>query len=286
MDVSKCLSFGVRVLKNPLEAEVLLSFLIGKPREFLLAHPEEAVQEEKMRAFESCVRKREQGIPLAYLTHHKEFYGLDFYVDERVLIPRPETELLVDVALGYYRQFGFQNATILDIGTGSGNIAISLAKSIPSAKIIATDISKDAIEVARQNAGTHGVSQRVEFFESDLLSNINFEIDGIVANLPYIGTEKFNFVEDSVKRYEPEESLFGGFDGLRVYERLFQQIYASKFVKHTKIFENLKFLCVEIGFQQRETLESMLNKYFDRNMVNFHQDLAGIDRACSILLNV
>lgn len=281
MDVSKCLSFGVSVLKNPLEAEVLLAFLLDKPREFLLAHPEEAVHEEKMRAFESCVRKREQGIPLAYLTHHKEFYGLDFYVDERVLIPRPETELLVDLGIKYYEQFGIKDGTILDIGTGSGNIAIALAQYLSDSKIIASDISSDALEVAKKNAQTHDVSKRIQFLQSDLLSNINIEVDGIVANLPYIGTEKFNFVENNVKRFEPNIALFGGEDGLQIYDRLFSQI-----IKRTKIFDSLKFLCVEIGFLQRETLVIMLNKYFDRNRISFHHDLAGIDRACSIVLDI
>lgn len=274
MDVSKCLSFGVRVLRNPLEAEVLLAFLLGKPREFLLTHPEEMVQEDKLREFELSIQKREQGIPLAYLTHHKEFYGLDFYVDERVMIPRPETELLVDLGIKYYRQFGLQKGTLLDIGTGSGNIAIALAQHLLNSKIIASDISSDALEVAKQNAETHEVFQRIQFFQSDLLANVNVEADGIVANLPYIGTEKFNFVEGNVKRFEPNVALFGGVDGLTIYERLFQQV---------KTLKKLQFICFEIGFLQRETLEIILNNFFVQDSVHFHQDLAGIDRTCSIL---
>lgn len=272
MVVKECLSFGVEVLKNRLETELILANILHQPREFLLTHPELALDEPTLKRFQVLMRQRERGIPLAYLTHHKEFYGLDFYVDERVMIPRPETELLVELVIGFCKTFSLKNPTLLDVGTGSGNIAISLAKNLSQAHVLASDISQDALEVARKNAESNGVFQRVRFLESDLLENIDMPVDIIVTNLPYIGTEKFSFVEQDVKRNEPNQALFGGSDGLRLYEELFQQINLEK----------IKFLCGEFGFLQREMLETILNKFFAQNPV-FHQDLQGLDRAFTVV---
>jgi release factor glutamine methyltransferase len=205
--------------------------------------------------------------------NRQEFYGLDFFVDERVLIPRPETELLVE---GVVQRVGAlepeREVRILDVGTGSGAIAVALQHVLPQAEVLAVDISSEALAVAQKNAFRHGCSQ-IQFLNSDLLEQVSLETlqpDFIVANLPYIGTEQFDFVQDSVRRYEPASALFAGADGLDLYRRLFDQIFYSKW--------NPPFVLGEFGDGQRPILELMLSKLFPTVSVEFYKDGAGFDR--------
>lgn len=221
--------------------------------------------------YEMCAG-RERGVPIAYLTKHKEFYGLDFYVDERVLIPRPETELVVELAL---EQKFFH---LVDVGTGSGCIAVALAKHLPKAKITAIDISAGALEVARMNAEHHGVLQQIEFLRGDLLEPVlrqKIQSFAVVANLPYIGEEEFRLVSREVADFEPREALFGGKTGLELFEKMFAQIAAFPAMPN--------FIAAEMGFLQRKPLEKLITRFFPAASVEWRQDLAGLDRAFSIL---
>ena len=270
------------LLKSNLECEILLAFVIKKSREFLTAHPEYELKTRQAGVFLRLMENRHAGVPVAYLTNHKEFYGLDFYVDARCLIPRPETEMLVEETLSIVNDhFPEKHVKILDVGTGSGAIAIALGKNIPLAEVTATDISSEALEIAEMNITLHGLQGKVRLIKSDLLFSLMREdFDIIVANLPYIGTNKFNFVEKEVVDNEPNIALFGGDDGLGLYESLFEQI--------SKMPQKPRFLLGEFGFLQRESLEAILNKIFIQKadggekssvpQIIFKKDLASLDR--------
>jgi release factor glutamine methyltransferase len=247
-----------------LEKEVLLANLLGKNREFLVANPEYEVTNEQSERFYTMIRSHERGIPVAYLIKHKEFYGLPFFVDSRVLIPRPETEFLVDKILELVKNDP-NLKKIVDIGTGSGNIACSLAKNLKDAEIFATDVSDKALEVAKINAKKLDVT--ISFIKSDLLDELKeMEFDIIVANLPYIGTESNSFVSKETQEHEPHVALFGGVNGLELYEKLFSQV------------KDFKYLMGEIGFMHREFLEKLFKKYFPDSKCEILKDLAGLDR--------
>lgn len=277
MLIREALSFGREVLGNILEVEVLLSYALQKDRTHLLSHDHEWLQDPELQFFYELVNKRSEGYPIQYLTHRKEFFGLEFYVDERCFIPRPETELLVEVTLREIKKQNIKKPRILDIGTGSGAIAIALAKSLSQAKVTGVDISEEALEVAKFNAKKHGVEKRATFLKSDLLEAVRSEaFDVMVANLPYIGTEKFSFVEKEVRDNEPGMALFGGRDGLDIYRQLFGQIAQYRESKKSLALPN--FFCLEFGFLQRKTLTKILNTYF----VQILKDLSGLDRVCMV----
>ncbi|MFC1811011.1 peptide chain release factor N(5)-glutamine methyltransferase [Patescibacteria group bacterium] len=250
---------------NSLEKEVLLAYILQKPREFLLSNSDYDVSNENCSSFFEMIRRHERGIPVAYLTNHKEFYGLPFYVDRRVLIPRPETEFLVEKVLELV-QNDIKLNRIIDIGTGSGNIAVTLATHLKDIVISATDVSENALEVAKMNAKRMNVEDRVRFIESNLMDDINEDFDIIVANLPYIGEETNNFVSKETDEHEPHVALYGGQDGLELYEELFKKI------------KNFKYLLGEIGFMHREKLEELFKKYFPTFKCEIINDLAGLDR--------
>jgi release factor glutamine methyltransferase len=249
---------------NSLEKEILLSHILKKTREFLLANPDYDVSNENCTRFYEKIRGHDRGVPIAYLIKYKEFFGLPFFVDERVLIPRPETEFLVEKIIDLM-SIDPELKRIVDIGTGSGNIAVSLAKHLKNAEIFATDISDKALEVAKINAQKNAV--QLSFIKSNLLEELkNMEFDIIVANLPYIGTDTNSFVSEETKAHEPHVALYGGSDGLEIYEKLFRQVKA------------FKYLMGEIGFRQRDALEILFKKYFPESECEILQDLTGLDR--------
>lgn len=247
-----------------LEKEVLLANLLGKSREFLISNSDFEVSNEQSERFYSLIRSHDRGVPIAYLIKHKEFYGLPFFVDSRVLIPRPETEFLVDKVIELVKEDPSLKR-IVDIGTGSGNIACSVAKHAKGVEIFATDVSDKALEVAKVNAEKNDVT--VSFIKSDLLDELKeMEFDIIVANLPYIGTETNSFVSKETEEHEPHVALFGGEDGLELYEKLFEQI------------EDFKYLMGEVGFMHREALKKLFKKHFPNSKCEILKDLAGLDR--------
>jgi release factor glutamine methyltransferase len=254
------------------DAESLLSFALGCERAWVLAHPEAKLDTTQAESFFALAARRDAGEPLQYITGVQEFYGLELQVTPDVLIPRPETEHLVEAALAWAAT---QPGTlrIVDIGTGSGAIAIALAAHLPSAKLIATDISPRALAVARENAARLGLGERIRFVESDLLSSIEAEVaagmtfDLIVSNPPYIPAGDAAEMQREVVAYEPHTALFAGSQGLDIYQRLIPAAHAA--------LRRGGLLAMEIGFGQRHALEELLTGWDD---VGFVDDYAGIPR--------
>ena len=260
-----------------LDAELLLAYVLKKNKEYLFSHPEENLPRKFLSEFRALVAKRLKKTPVAYLTKHQEFYGIDFYVDKHVLIPRPETEQLVDDVLDTVKKLpGIK--LIIDIGTGSGCIAAAVAKNSTNIEILGLEISPKAIVVAKKNIKKLQLEKNVTILKSDLLSKLPKKYlkakKIIAANLPYIGTEKNNFIADDVKMHEPKVALFGGKDGLTLYEKLLKQIVSKKIP-----FEMMFF---EIGFSQVEDIEKLIKKYLPRSPFRILKDLAGFPRTVKI----
>ncbi|MEX0616906.1 MAG: peptide chain release factor N(5)-glutamine methyltransferase [Candidatus Woykebacteria bacterium] len=214
---------------DKIEAEIVLSGLLRKDRSFLYAHPEFRLSKTRTSKLTSKLKRRERGEPLAYILGYKEFYGLKFYVDKRVLIPRQETEELIEKVFNWIKKKNLTAPSICEVGTGSGCIAVTLAKLAPSAKIYAIDIDKHALEVAKKNAKLHGVSEKITFLQGDLLTPLSEKVDLIVANLPYIPTKKISSLQGELRDWEPRVALDGGTDGKELYLKLFKQ--AMNFLK-------------------------------------------------------
>jgi len=245
---------------NRLDLELLLAFILDCDRTFFYSHPEQQIADTKFRNLKALMQKRKKGIPLAYLTNKKAFYNLEFYVDERVLIPRPETEQIVSTALELHP------TSLLDIGTGSGAIALSLKHNSPQTAVTALDISTEALEVAKQNS--ENLKLVIKLLESDLLQVIpqQSHFDIITANLPYIGVSKNACVSQETHNNEPHTALFSGHDGLDLYRRLLEELKAKEI--------SFKYLIGEFGFGQEKDIIEMLKDY-DFEIKN---DLAGIPR--------
>ncbi len=199
-----------------LDADVLLAHVLDLPKEAIVAHPEVAVEAATARHYEELIERRGAGVPVAYLRGFKEFYGLRFTVDDRVLVPRPETELLVDAVRAYA---GGRPLTVVDLGTGSGAIAVALAATEPALRIIAVDVSTGALDVARTNAAANRAT--VEFRAGDLLAPISERVDVVAANLPYLSdAEPADLTGDRASlAYEPRLATFAGADGLALVRR-------------------------------------------------------------------
>ncbi len=207
-----------------LDAEVLLAHSLGCERIELYTRFDEQPGDEQRSAFRDFVRRRAEGMPVAYLVGHREFFSLSFRVTEDVLIPRPETEHLVVAAIDLARQVKGP-ATVCDVGTGSGIIAVCLARQVPECQVTAVDISPAAIEIARQNAAAHEVAQRVEFLEGNLLEVLPAEpaFDLILSNPPYVADGEADQMAAETRRFEPRQALFAGPKGTEVIERLVPQ---------------------------------------------------------------
>lgn len=259
-------------------AGVLLAHRLGVDRTHLLMHPEEAISEEDYKTFLQMIERRAAGEPLQYITGHQEFYKLDFLITPVVLIPRPETEFLVERVLTLVSESQQTSPLIVDLGTGSGCIAVTLAVEIPGARIIATDISGAALAVARQNAARHGVSSRVEFHEGDLLTPLAAlgmanQVDVLACNPPYIAASKPELVQREVHDYEPHTALFGGDDGLIFYRRLLNE--GLGYVRPGG------YLVCEIGYAQLNEITELVaaSRW---QLVDVTHDLQGIPRTLTI----
>jgi len=266
--INKALNETGRTAEEMLAAEVLLAFCLNVTREDLFIRHDLKVSEADANKFFEILERFYLGEPVAYLTGSKEFYGFDFCVNKNVLIPRPETELLVEEVLKLVPDR--ETVKILDVGTGSGCIAVALAKHLKCAELTATDISSGALTVARKNAERHGVSSRIRFINTDLIDNVRGPFDIVVANLPYIGEKKYNFVSREAKKYEPHVALFGGVDGLRLYEKLFEHLAGRKWKP--------RFLLGEFGFLQGDEMRGLLNEYFAGWQCAILKDYASIER--------
>ncbi len=264
-----------------LDTQVLLEHVLGIDRAILYAHPEREVTPEQEQQFLALIKRRMQGEPIAYLIEHEEFYGLDFLVDTRVLIPRPETEMLVENALHIVReQLDARHIPLVaDIGTGSGAIPITLA--VEEARLpylYAIDISTDALAVAMQNCQRHRVEQRVRLLQGDLLTPLPEPVDILIANLPYVGTDEVDVMTRDVLNYEPHQALFSGPNGLDLLQRFFEQVRALEKLKPHGV------MLLEIGYRQRELLAKLLANIFPDATVTFQKDYAGWDRMLQVTL--
>jgi release factor glutamine methyltransferase len=250
-------------------------------RPLLYAYPEREVTPQQAERYLSLIERRVQGEPVAYLTGHKEFYGLDFSVDNRVLIPRPETELLVEAALVAAREklSHGENPIIADIGTGSGAIPVTLAVQEPRLPYLyATDISADALAVARLNAERHHVESRIRFLQGDLLAPLPEPVAIITANLPYIGTGEMSGLAPDVRAYEPHLALFSGPEGLDLLERFLGEARRPGVLKEHAV------LLLEIGYRQREALTRLVRSLWPHASITFQKDYTGWDRLLQVVL--
>lgn len=253
------------------DAETLLLHVLRKDRAWLMAHSSEEPAETEAALYADLLERRVRGEPIQYIVGEQEFYGLPFSVTSDVLIPRPETEHLVEKALAL--AVGFDRPRIVDVGTGSGVIAVALAHHLPHAQITALDISRPALKIARGNAERNGVAGRIRFLQSDLLASVAHErFEMVLSNPPYVSTVDRDSLSVEVREHEPALSLFAGADGLDVYRRLIPAAFS--------VLESGGFLALEIGYGQSDAVRAILvNSGFDR--IEFAHDLRGIARvAC------
>jgi release factor glutamine methyltransferase len=208
-----------------MNAEVLLMFTLVCDRAYLYAHPERELTADETSRYEETLSQRAQGVPSQYITGHQEFWGMDLIVTPAVLIPRPETEHLIETLLPLAQRLS--HARIVDVGTGSGCIALALAKELPGAEIHATDISPQALEIAKANAARYGLESRITFHEYDLLGNLPDGFDIIISNPPYVGESEEDQVQLEVRKFEPRNAVFAGTTGTEVIDRLITQARAK-----------------------------------------------------------
>jgi len=251
-----------------LDAEVLLAHALGITRAQLHAHPQRQLSTVELAHYRQLIERRARREPVAYIVGHKEFYGLDFFVDNRVLIPRPETELLVERGLEMAQARNLR--LIADVGTGCGAIAVSLAVHLPQALLYATDASPAALEVAAHNCRRHGVEDRVRLLQGYLLEPLPEPVDLIVANLPYVSAAEWAQLPPEVSRYEPREALHGGPDGLNHIRSLLAQ--AGGYLKPAGA------ILLEIGATQGEAVITLAKRYFPAARVEIVQDYARLNR--------
>jgi release factor glutamine methyltransferase len=256
-----------------LDAQVLLGRVLKKNHSWVMAHPEAALTCKRAATLEALVTRLENGEPLPYVLGRWEFFGLEFDITPDVLIPRPETELLVENALRWLRRFPDCRRAV-DIGTGSGCIAIALAVNIPDLHVLATDISCPAIAVAQRNARRYAVDRRVECACSDLLPVDDRTFDLIVANLPYIPTKALHDLK--VYSREPTRALDGGADGLDLIRRLLAQVPDR--------LDQGGMLLMEIEASQGPAVLSLAYDAFTEAEIHMHKDLSGRDRLLEVLV--
>lgn len=250
-----------------IEAQALLAHVLGVSRAYLLAHPEQPLNESALESLARLLRRLEQGEPLPYVLGRQEFYGLPIKVTPAVLIPRPETEVLVEYALAWLRENPSRRAAT-DVGTGSGCIAISLAYHISNLKVLALDRSRAALQVAQENVRHFGLMNRVYLVQADLLNPVDTSFDLICANLPYIPTSRLPTLR--VTDYEPLEALDGGPKGLNLIQRLLEQ--APYCISAGGL------LLIEIDASQAEVLPALARRLFPRARIEVRPDLAGLPR--------
>ncbi len=278
MQLGECLAHGaVRLRAGPhpdrarRDAETLLLHLIGKNRAWLIAHATDEFGGCTAIRYVSLLERRFAGEPIQYITGVAEFFGLPFRVTRDVLIPRPETEHLVEKAIGLAAAFSAPH--IVDVGAGSGAIAIALARSLPRAEISSIDVSPAALEVARENARLNGVADRVRFVEGDLLEPVHGEsFDMVVSNPPYVPDSDRPTLAVEVREYEPSRALFAGRDGLDVYRRLIPD--AAEVLRPGGV------IALEIGFGQASAVAKLM-KTAGLDRIESTPDLQGIPRVMS-----
>jgi len=253
-----------------LEAELLLRKATGMSKEELYAELEREMEEDEALALEGLLKRRLNFEPIAYILGRREFYGIEFHVDRRAFIPRPETEILVDEALKVAGERFGEACSIADVGTGCGPIAISLAMNLPQAEIYAIDISAPALEVALINCKRYGLEGRVKLLCGNLLDPLPSKVDMIVANLPYIRSSEIERLDPEIRDFEPREALDGGEDGLRLLRELISQAPG-------KLREG-GVLIAEMDPRQSSALAEWAKLHFPAASVRVGRDLSGLPR--------
>lgn len=274
--IGDVLSQAQSLIKNvsdtpALDVQVLLAHVTGKSRTWVVAHPEDELSADDAQLFQTLVTKRERGIPLPYLLGWWEFYGRRFKITEAVLIPRPETELLVDTCISFLDKNPDKNY-VADIGTGSGCIATSIAAELDTLEIIATDISMDALALAKENAIEHGVYTSIRFVQMDLANAVKGPIDVICANLPYVPTHEMERLE--VGKWEPPVALDGGVEGLKYIRDLLIDL--------PRIIRPGGLILLEVESSNGHKAMELAEKFFPDGEIILEKDLAGWDRMVSI----
>ena len=263
-------------IENPrFDAEILLTHVLKTNKVELYLYPDLVLTSEQFEVFLMFTERRLNNEPVAYITGHKEFYGLDFEITASVLIPRPETEILVEHTIDALNSYHDSDFTIVDVGTGCGNIAISLAKHVPHIRIMATEISEAALNVAVRNSYKHGIADRVSFLPGNLLQPLSQPVHCIVANLPYIRTEEIQNLMPEVSFYEPRVALDGGENGLLYTDELLKQA-RSKLL-------NSGVTLIEIGHDQANAVKKLVEQYFPRAYTEVFSDLNGLDRVVKVI---
>lgn len=241
-------------------------FVLGCDRAYLHAHPERELSSEEASRYDQALAQRASGRPAQYITGHQEFWGMDLIVSPAVLIPRPETEHVIEAVLPLAQKL--EKPRIVDVGTGSGAIALALAKELPGAEIFATDISPEALQIARANAARHQLEERIKFHQTDLLQGLETgDFDFVVSNPPYVGESEEDQVQLEVQKFEPRQAVFSGPTGSEIIERLIPQ--ANKALKPGG------WLVVEISGSITDGVMKLLH---DWDEVGFILDLQGIKR--------
>ena len=287
-------------------ARVLLAQALGKPKEWLVAHDDFVPDETAVAAFQALLSRVAAREPMAYVLGHREFYGLDFAVDKRVLIPRPETEMLVERALEEVRSEKSEvrsgddggrktedgastvfrlpsSVSAIDIGTGSGAVPVALAKHAPEIRLMATDVSADALAVARGNAARHGVAERITFLQSDLLADVPVEwlrdVRVLTANLPYVTTEEIEGLQPEIQAHEPRVALDGGMDGLDLVRHLLTQVRDLVAMQQAPCLRAAFF---EFGATQGAAVLAAAQAILPFARCEILKDLAKLDRVLSV----
>ena len=275
MVIGALLNEGTKILleagieNSRLDSEVLLAHILKKDRMFLLIHREEPLPAEAETKFRELIDRRKNHEPVAYLTGSREFMSLNFQVGEGVLIPRPDTETLVEFVLEQYEKT--MAVRIIDLCTGSGAIAVSLAHYLPNSQVTAVDISEVCVDTAKRNASLNSVADRVSVQQKNVFEAFdNKKYDCVVSNPPYIPSSVLETLEKDVREYEPQAALDGGEDGLIFYRHL--AILGSKLLKPEGV------LAFEVGHDQSEAVSALLKETHAFQTVGIRQDLAGIGR--------
>lgn len=281
MTIRETIRKGMIMLKNSnvtepnIKARLIMQYVLNKPREYLLVYDKEILMLRQEVNYFKAIKKLCQGIPIQHITHRQEFMKMTFYVDENVLIPRQDTEILVEEVIKIAKKINAKK--ILDLCTGSGAIAISLAKYIENSEITAVDISSKALNIAKINSKNNNVENQITFIKSDLYKNLPKEkYDIIVSNPPYIKEEIIKKLDKEVQK-EPKLALDGGYDGLDFYRKIV-----------SKADEYLKFhgyLCLEIGYDQKEEVEEIISKQEKYIGTYCKKDLCDNDRVIVTKLN-
>lgn len=272
--LKEALSTGMKILKDAdieapaVDAGVLLCHAAGCDRTYLYAHGEQPLDDASRERYAAYLQKRAGGAPVQYITGHCQFMSFDFAVGPGVLVPRPETELLVETAARMLEAKG-RACKVLDIGTGSGCIAVSIARLLKNCAVTAVDISEAALATARQNAADNGVSERIEFVKGDLYDGLDHRrFDAVLSNPPYVRSGDISKLQREVRDFEPHGALDGGSDGLDFYRRIVEESPCC--------LNDKGLLAFEAGYGQAAEVALLMDRFFTDIMI--FKDLAGIDR--------